>query len=1141
MRKVIALLVLEMFVVCGLIYSQNIASSIVGRVTDATGASVPGVQITVINAGTGASTTATTGSSGTYSVPQLFSGDYSVRAKKVGFQAVTVSGIRLLSAETSRVDITLKVGSVHQTVNVTGRAPLIQTDSMGISSSVTTRQLSDLPTSLQTVDAFISLAPGAQAYGGDMANPPIGGGTHWGSVNFTLNGVGVNQPGNSGGVDVQGVGLLVLPPPSSIQELKVQSNNMTAEYRAHSAVTLVTKGGTNRFHGEAYEYLQNTDLNANQFLLNATGSPRAPVHLNQFGGNLGGPIWRNKAFFFVDYNGYRHQDSVVDRHIYPSLAMRQGDFSALCSAFDTNGICTKGTQLYNPFTGNAFTNNQIPTNLITSQSQAFLKYLPAPTDSGSLGLPNGSPNYLGEIPRSQQADSEDVRIDYNVSDKDRLFGVYAQRIATPWQTANANYPANYGQGRYGYKDYSASASETHTFNSSTINVLRLSWGDFIQHFSGQNTDFNLQSLFPSAPTTLFHGLPAVTATGYNGLFHDVGSAYPTPQWSVEITDDLTHISGRHTFKAGIDETGYKIFSRHTTGTNTGTFAFNGKWTGNAGWPGQPTSGGNAFADFLLGTASSSATPGIGNYAKMVYSRDWGTYIQDTWQVRPNLTFNYGLRYEYQSPWQYRQQEVTTIDLNNVGGIAGTNSPLVLPQASATPSLPGGADPSLFAAYPFETTQTAGLPLQYVQPDKNNFAPRVGIAWRPFGGTRTVIRAGYGIYFNFQPGYVGSRADAWNPPWVLGYTASYATSLPGRTKLTGPYLPDITFSDPYPGTNGNSSVAAHPSLTFFDQNFKNATAQEWNLTVEHQFGANWATRVSYVGSQTHHIPYNAGNINVPVTQTPDVPLQAQYPLQPWGNVTMTRSAGKQNFNQLQLDVQHRFTSGFSVNANYQYTKSLDNVPTSGGPQNWHFGNLDYGNSQFIHRHWLTFDYIYQLPVGRGQRWLSGLHGVGDAVLGGWQVSGITHYATGTPFSVGFSQAGVKGVVGWWGGRADAVSGAPLYQGQQTGHDIVNGVQWFNPGAFAPPAQWTWGNSARDMVFGPGSYNWDMSVMKTFNMAEKVHLQFRSDFLDAFNHFNLDNPNGTIADTRDGGNAQPNAGRILGGSGYRVIQLSLRLMF
>lgn len=1141
MRKIVLLLVLQIFTVGGLLYGQNIMSSIVGHVTDPSGASVPGVAITVSSTETGVSRTATTGPSGTYSVPALLAGVYTVTAKKQGFKVYSVSGIRLLSAQTSRVDVVLKVGSIQQTVNVTGRASLIHTDSMSVGGSVTTRQLSDLPTSLQTVDAFIGLAPGVQYLGGDASNPPIGGSTHWGSVNFTLNGVSADQPGNGGGADVQGVGLLVLPPPSSIQELKVQSDDMSAEYQDHSAVTLVTKSGTNHFHFEAYEYLQNTNLNANTFLLNASGKPRAPEHLNQFGGNIGGPIWRNKAFFFFDYSGYRHETSVVDRHNYPSLAMRQGDFSALCSTFDSSGVCTKGTQLYNPFTGQPFLNNQIPSSMITAQSKALLKYLPAPTDLTSPGLPNELPNYLGEDPKSQQVNSGDLRIDTNISSRDRLFGVYAQRIADPWNTANANFPSNYGQGRYYYKDYSVSVSETHTFNASTLNTFRLAWGDYIQRFAGQNANFSLQSLFPSSPATLFNGLPTVSATGYNGLFHDVGTAYPTPQWDVELSDDLAYVSGRHTIKAGIDETGYKIFSRHTTGNNTGTFSFNGHWTGNFGWPGMPTSGGNAFADFLLGAASGSATPGIGVFAKMVYSRDWGAYVQDTWQVTPNITINYGLRYDYQSPWQYRSPQVTTIDLNNANGLPGTNSPLVLPENSSTPTLPAGGSADLFNAYPFETTQSIGLPLQYIEPDRDNFAPRFGIAWRPFGGTRTVLRAGYGVYYNFQPGYVGSRADAWNPPWLLGITESYTSLLPGRNKLTGPYLPDITFSDPFPGTNGKSSVSPHPTVFALQRNFQNARAQVWNLTLEHQFLRNWATRISYVGSQTHNLPYNFGQINVPVTQTPGEPIQTQRPLQPWGAVEMTRSAGTANFDQLQLELQHRFASGLSVVANYQYTRSLDNVPTAGGPQNWHFANLDYGNSQYIRRHMLTFDYIYALPFGRGGRWLTSLNGVENAVVGGWQVSGITYYATGEPFSVNFSQSGVKGVVGWWGGRADLVSGVPLYAGQQSSHNIVDGVQWFNTNAFAPPAQWTWGNSARDMLFGPGAWNWDMSALKTFSLGEGLHLQFRGDFFDAFNHMNLGNPSSTIADTRDGGNPEPNAGKILGGGGNRVIQMGVRLMF
>jgi hypothetical protein len=346
-----------------------------------------------------------------------------------------VSNIRVLSSSTVRADVTLKVGSITQRVTVVGRSPLVQTDSTHISGSVTTRQLADLPTQLQTIDAFMSLAPGVQALpGGDNNNPPIGGGTHWGSVNFTLNGVGANQSGNSGGVDVQGVGMLVLPPPASIQELKIQSSDMSAKYKGESNVNIVIKNGTNQFHGTAYDYVQNTSLNANQFLLNAEGLPRPAEHLNQFGGNVGGPIKRDKAFFFFDYSGYRHQDSAVAQHIFPSMAERSGDFSALCTAnggvFNSSGVCSKAAeQLYDPYTGAPFQNNLIPSSMISSQSKALLQYLPAPTDASSPGLPNGKNNFFGLIPQTQNANSIDLRIDANPSSKDRLFTAPLARAA----------------------------------------------------------------------------------------------------------------------------------------------------------------------------------------------------------------------------------------------------------------------------------------------------------------------------------------------------------------------------------------------------------------------------------------------------------------------------------------------------------------------------------------------------------------------------------------------------------------------------------------------------------------------------------------------------------------------------------------
>src|SRR6185437_13440010 len=623
-KKIWIVLAFQLLLACGVVFAQSISSTILGSVVDSSGAVIPAAQVTVKNTETGIVTKATTNSRGTFSVPELQAGVYDVTVAKSGFDTFETTQLRVFSSVNARVDAVLKAGTVEQTVVVNGSSAMLDTDTMTVGGSISTRQLTNLPTSLQTVDSFVAMAPGVQT-SGDATNAQIGGGSHWGSVNYTLNGVEVNDPGNSGAVTVQGVGLLVLPPPSSVQELKVQSNNMDVKSSGHSSVTLVTKAGTNAFHGMLYEYLRNTVLDANTFALNAVGSPRAPDHLNQFGGNIGGPILRKKAFFFFDYSGYRHSGSNNVSLTLPGMDMRQGNFSAI------------STQLYNPKTGQPFQGNQIPTSMFASQVVALLKYLPAPVNSAvnTAGLPSGGANYIvatGGV--EQNVDAQDLRVDYNISSSDRVFGVFARRIADPWDSSTA-YPATYGQGRYGYKDTTLSGTEVHTFNSTTLNDLRVAWGDYATKFAGQNQNLNPQTLFPQMPDSIARGLPTMTISGYTGMFHDYGTGFYTPRWNVEITDNFTHIQGRHTIEAGLDETGYKINSRvPSTGSATGSFAFSGKWTGNLGWEGpagtNPHSGGNAFADFLLGDADSSTTPPVGAFASNVYSRDWGVYVQDTW-------------------------------------------------------------------------------------------------------------------------------------------------------------------------------------------------------------------------------------------------------------------------------------------------------------------------------------------------------------------------------------------------------------------------------------------------------------------------------------------------------------------------------
>lgn len=1112
--------------------AQNIAGSIVGYVSDSSGAAAPGTVVTVLNQGTGASVDATVDESGSYTVPNLLAGTYEIRAKKDGFQTVEVKDIQLLSAQTVRQNFTLQPGGVQQTIEVSSQAPLIHTDSQTIGGSLGSKQVSELPLATRSIDGLLTLAPGVSTAGN---NPRISGSNYWGGNNFTLNGISVNDVGNGGAAYTSGVpalGTANLPAPDSMQEFRVDSGNQNAEYRDVATVTMMLKQGDNTFHGLAYEYFQNKVLNANQFLLNATRQPRPDSKFNQFGASLGGPILKNKLFFYGSYRGVRDKFSNTARLNLPSMAMRNGDFSALCTTF-SGGVCVKGTQLYNPFNGRPFINNQIPTSMFAPQSAALLKFLPAPLDSTSQGLPNGSPNYIAPVANNVGINGVDFRMDGQLSASDSLNGVFHWSKGSPWSLASGSYPANYGNNSdYGYTDFLVNASETHTFSPTAVNEFRAAWVVHASVRTGQNTDYPTQSLFPQIPIVDNGGLPQMSMTGYNGMFYDYGKGYPFPEYDIEFIDNFTKIAGRHTFKFGADETGYKNYIRQggpalsaSLGNPLGMFSFTGAWTGNKGWPGMGSSQGNTFADFLLGTASTSNF--AGPLTEIVtYSRDWEFYAQDTFQVNSKLTLNYGLRYVYQQPWRVRDDRVSYLDLKN--------NKLALPQDSNTVTTPPLAVASLMSAYPFETTQQAGWSKSYFISDKNNFAPRFGFAYRPFSGTRTVIRGGWGIYYNFIPGFIGAHENIFNPPWRSG--SSFSSQLPGNPKA--PFLPDLTFQNPFP-SSAQSGPAANPLIYMTQRNLLNPIMQQWTFTVEQQLGNDWAVRGSYIGAQTHHMFWYAGDINKPAIQQPNVPLQAQRPYQPWSQINATLSGGSVNFNQMQLEVNKRFSSGFLVQGNYSFTRSLDDLPLVGGPQNPNDYRAEYGNTDSIPRQVFSLNYLYEIPVGRGRR-VNISNSFLNGVVGGWSLSGITMYRTGSPFSVTFNVP--SNIVGWQGGRVDAVSGASVYAGQSSSHDVVSGVQWFNTAAFQAPQPWQWGNSSRNSVYGPGFWNWDLGLQKLFSITEHHSLQLRGDFLNAFNHFNLGNPVAVMGDTRDGGLATPTTGKILTGTGNpRVIQLGLKYMF
>ncbi|MCI0622797.1 MAG: TonB-dependent receptor [Acidobacteria bacterium] len=1139
LRSGLVLLVFAGFLSPVSVLAQKITSSIVGLVTDASGSAVPGAQITVTNEGTRISIEAGTDSTGNYAVHNLPAGVYEIQTKKEGFQSLRISSVQVPTAKTVRVDVILKVGEVQQSVDVTTTAPLINTDSTSIVGEISTRQIKDLPFSLQSIDTMLTLVPGAQTIRGP-SNPKTGGAMYWGGTNFTVNGIAANDPSNGRGAVGFGTGMVALPPISSLQEFKVNVSGMNAEYRMQATVDLITKQGSNQFHGEAYEYNQNKALAANTFLLNSAGTPRQPFNRNQFGGNLGGPIWRNRAFFFFNYSGFRQRLTSNPRLTFPSAAMREGDFSALCSSFGASGVCQagSGTQLYNPFTGEPFANNRIPSNLITSQARTLVQFVPGLTNPSS-GLPFGTPNYIGVVSAARNFNAFDMRFDYQLTANDNINFGYTRNVGNPWFQPLGT-PPTFGNGsNFGYKTFLYSLTHTHTFSPSTLNEVRVGWFNFPQIRTGQNLDIDPRSLFPQQPESPQRGLPIMNITGYSPI-RDYGRGFEYYSPNLELNDNFTHVHSGHTIKAGISLTGYAWFVPNPFAALP-SFSFSGRWTGNQGWPGQPKSQGNAFADFLLGVADSSASSSTGNDKKFS-DRDYEFYVQDTWQAARRLTVYYGVRYMYQSPWAVRDNIQTHFDFER--------NKLVLPQESDTPTFPAaGASRALFDAYlPYMTTTKAiGAPLRYIQPDKNNWGPRAGFAFRPFSDNKTVLRGGYGVYYAFNPAGLGTLNETVTPPWKgagfgIPSPQNYISGLPGTP--TSPYLPDITFSNPFPTTIGTESVSSNPSIFPLQRDFQNATTHTWNLTLEREVGQDQMVRLSYVGSRTRNMTWYFWDVNVPLNQIPNVRIQDQRPLKPWADISAVLSGAKQNFHQMQVEFVRRFTNGFSAQAEYQWTRSLSNADDTGGPQRPQFRELDYGNTSFVARHYLVFNYIYELPFGRGRRWLSQSNSVADGILGGWQIAGISTYRTGTPFSVLFQVP--SNYVGWWGGRADAVAGADFYSGRQEGHDIGRGVQWFNPAAFAPPQPWQWGNSAPFSVWGPGFWNWDLSVQKNFGVAikglEKSQLQLRADFLNLFNHFNLGNPTSTIADTRDGGVPNPSSGKIFGGTGnQRIIQVGLKFSF
>lgn len=1078
--------------------AQNTNSGeIRGTVTDPTGAVVPGVAVTVLDTDTGLTKDLTTNDAGIYDAVSILPGRYQLTFSKPGFEKLIRQGIDLPVGLTT-VDAQLTVGTAQQQVSVTAEAPLLQTENGEQSTTLDAQTMQTLPNVDQSWSNFTKLLPGAAGSGTGVA---VNGNLPYYN-NFLADGANVMLP-HSANFDQ-----MVF---EDVAEVQMNTSTFSAEYGVGGAVfNQISKGGTNQWHGSAYEYFQNDALNARNFF-----SATVPFErFDNFGGSVGGPILKNKFFFFFNVDKTINNSSGVYTNTFPTADMRVGNFSNLAEfpviyQPNTLGLGPGGGRI-------PFPNNTIPTSMLDPLALKFQSLFPAPNLSGY------SNNWVGTLESPDPFLKWFGRLDYNLSDKNRITFSITQ------SDNPAFYPQPYPIGNQsGDVDrYNAQVSDVHTISPNTVNEFRYGLtrqGNWFEPLSlNKNYPQNLGWTYPVAnlpPSLQFDGTPGTTWIGpsTNAIYVENG---------FDTSDVVTLIRGRHILKFGGEILAYQDNSTPWGNINAGTFLFSGAFTQAA----PNGSGGLGYADFLLGQVASwsaSNTPIVGFREKVPQF-----FIQDDFKITPNLTLNLGLRYQIQQGWH----EVA----NRIGDF----------------------DPTLINP----VTNTPGAMWFGGQDNRTNlentiydiFLPRVGFAWsvRP----NWVIRGGFGIY------------DA---PWSLdtysGGSEGLGTNSHGSLTSTDQIHPVFVLSQAsyanlnYTGPNTDPASFNGQSPPYYPRNTPMLRTYQWSFSIEHQLGGGMMAQAAYVGNHGTNLSFPNDPNQVPANllmQSVADPANAQN-LRPFPQFTTINGNaydGISNYDALQLSLTKRFTHGLQFNVNYTWSKMLDDQDSSGwgsrdGGQQWQDAynpGLNYSLSNFDIPHMFKGDLVYDLPFGNGRQWMNS-NGFLDAVFGGWQIATTFVFESGSPFTplVGTNN------------NSGALSGnwyPNLIGNPNISNPSVN--NWFNSctvlqdgstypsgctnPAWAVPTPGTFGNAGRNILWGPGIEDVDFSLGKNFRFPlphETGNLQVRFDALNGLNHPNFAAPGnnlgtsgaGVITGTTGNYNTTNNS------FGQRVIQLGARISF
>ncbi len=1043
----IFLLGILLFVAVAASSAQTAYGIILGSITDPSDAAIPGANVRVTNIGTNISNEVSTGAEGGYAVARLIPGQYRVEVSYEGFKTAASPALTLLVNQNLRFDATLEPGTVETVVEVIAVGTLIETDTSSVGKVVENKQIVDLPMVSRNFTDLIVLSPATVTdNGGSLGNEQnsfrtrlsgggsfIGGGRA-GDNAYMIDGVENNDPGFQTPS--------ITPPIDAIQEFRLMNKNYTAEFGGGAAqINIAIKSGTNEVHGTAYEFLRNDVLNARNFFAERdpiTGRSKPQLRYNQFGGSIGGPVAKNKLFYFFNYESTRVRTFAPEAARYPSRAQLGGDFSGELPVTDY-------------LTGDQFPNNQVPSSRISAKSQDLLFLFPEPNVPARVGF-----NTVKTLSRPENVDQYHGRADWLASQKDNLF----IRASFSDQDILRRALRPLGGTLDQQKGRNIALAWTRVFSPKLLNEIRIGFSRPIS-LRAQEGAFDEDiagSLFrgtDTAPVTF--GAPAIGLTDYSG----VGSTgngplnYLTNSWS--FVDSVSYTAGTHKIKIGIDFRNF-LFKEVNSFRPRGYIGFTGLFTQN---PLNAT--GNSVADFVQGLPFSAAV-NQGEFTSWFHAQVYNLYVQDDWTVSPNLTINWGLRYEYRTPLEEELDRVSIFDPDYPGGRMLTPNQAIVDQLD-TPLIGGGASRGL------------------IDPDLNNFAPRIGLAYRPFRDNRTVVRAGYGVFystFEFNE-YIFSVL---NSPWQK--TSAVNASLDNP----------IDFENLFPTADTPIPIAGSMSSLSLDRRNRTPYVQQWNFNIQRELGRDWALEVGYLGSKSTKLATRSV-ISQGMLTRPGPDPEVFFPYHNFAFILIDRTEGISNYHAGFVRLEKRFGDGFYLSAHHTWSKGLSLASSACsvgndaclGRQNvWNL-RADYGPNSYDVTHRFVFSGIWELPFGRGKRFGTDMPAVADGVLGGWQLNTIYQVQSGFPFSI--TARDVSGTRSSFFPRADLV-------GDASGPDPEGAGRVFNRFAFAQPSVGTFGNSGRNILRGEGLNNVDFSLFKNARITERVTAQVRGEFFNVFNH-------------------------------------------